>query len=138
VILVDSSVWIDLLRGVETSETQALERYAHDKQPIVVGDLVLTEVLRGTTSDREYQRAYAVLTGFRQVGVTGFDVAVAAARHYRHLRTLGITVRKTVDTLIAARCIQDDLPLLYRDRDFDDFVRHLGLVSALPASFGTT
>ncbi len=60
--------------------------------------------------------------------------AIQAARYFQHLRALGITVRKTIDTLIATRCILDRIPLLYSDRDFDPFVEHLGLISALDAS----
>jgi predicted nucleic acid-binding protein len=136
VIFVDSSVWIDLLRCADTPETRALTRFADQDLAIVVGDLVLTEVLQGTRSERDFERARTILAGYAQVTVTDREVAVAAARHYRTLRALGVTVRKTVDTLIATRCIRDRLPLLYRDRDFDHFVRHLGLVSALPATHG--
>jgi predicted nucleic acid-binding protein len=136
VIFVDSSVWIDLLRHADTAEMRALKRFADQDLVIIVGDLVLTEVLQGTRSERDFERARTILAGYPQVSVTDRDVAVEAARHYRELRSLGITVRKTVDTLIATRCIRDRLPLLYRDRDFDHFVRHLGLVSALPTSPG--
>nr|WP_243848184.1 VapC toxin family PIN domain ribonuclease [Sphingomonas insulae] len=96
-----------------------------------VGDLILTEVLQGTRSARNFQRTLAWMMEFDAIPIADHRVAVEAARHYRHLRALGITIRKTIDTLIATRCILDRLPLLYSDRDFDPFVQHLGLRSAL-------
>lgn len=98
---------------------------------IGVGDLMVAEVPQGTRDDRAFQTARAQLTEFSLVQISVHRVAIEAARHYRRLRRLGITIRKTIDTLIATRCILDDLPLLYSDCDFDPFVRHLGLRPAL-------
>ncbi|MCP3736567.1 PIN domain nuclease [Sphingomonas sp. RP10(2022)] len=130
-ILVDSSVWIDKLAHRRTLQTEALEALILAEQNIGVGDLMLVEVLQGTRSDRANRDAQAYLAEFDLVQISDHRVAVEAARHYRHLRNLGITIRKTIDTLIATRCILDRLPLLYSDRDFDPFVQHLGLRSAL-------
>jgi len=130
-ILVDSSVWIDKLAGRRTVQTELLETFIQAEQDVGVGDLMLVEVLQGTRDARAYRYAEALLTEFDMVQISNHRVAVEAARHYRHLRGLGITIRKTIDTLIATRCILDRLPLLYSDRDFDPFVQHLGLRSAL-------
>jgi len=129
-ILVDSSVWVDYFRDLETPQTLELEALL-GRETLAVGDLVLTEVLQGCISDRAFAVALATLSTLDLVTIGGPEVAVQAARHFRRLRAMGITVRKTIDTLIATRCIQDDLPLLYRDRDFDPFVEHLGLRSVL-------
>jgi predicted nucleic acid-binding protein len=130
VILVDSSVWVDYFRGVDTSATRrlVLELQA---EPVLTGDLVLAEVLRGFRRDLEFQRARAVLESQPYLELGGMDIALQAARNFRSLRARGITVSSTIDTIIATRCIEEDLELLYADQDFDPFVQYLGLRSAL-------
>lgn len=130
-ILVDSSVWIDAFRGVETRQTGFLhECLGH--QAVLTGDIVLTEVLQGFSTPSAFETARQLMTSVPLVNICNLDIAVRAARNYQLLRSKGHTVRKTIDTLIATRCIMDDLELLYSDRDFDGFVLHLGLRSALP------
>jgi predicted nucleic acid-binding protein len=131
VILVDSSVWIDYFRGVSTPQTDLLDTLV-GAQPLAIGDLVLTEVLQGFTSDRDFNAALGLLTALTIVDIAGQDMAVQAARNFSILRAQGVTVRKTIDTLIATRCIESGHVLLYSDRDFDPFVQHLGLQSAFP------
>ena len=92
-----------------------------------MGDLILAEVLQGFKSERDFERALQLFDGLNLVEVGGREVAVASARNYRRLRSRGSTVRKTIDCLIATRCILDGYELLYSDRDFDPFVEHLGL-----------
>ena len=130
-ILVDSSVWIDLLADRETLQTRRFELLAVMQQQIGIGDLMLVEVLQGIRHNRDYARATARLSMFPQLVISDHRIAEAAARHYRTLRVQGITIRKTIDTLIATRCILDNIPLLFADRDFAPFVAHLGLRSAL-------
>lgn len=125
-ILVDSSVWIDYFRGAKNLQTDALDGLLAS-EPVAVGDLMLAEVLQGFGSERDFNRAKAVLTNLEQVHIGGTELAVQAARNLRMLRGLGVTVRKTIDVLIATRCIEDDLLLLHSDRDFDAFEQHLGL-----------
>lgn len=129
-IFVDSSVWIDYLRDLTTPQTDFLERAVHS-QLVVTGDLVLAEVLQGTLGPRAFEKARFLLMALPVIQIAGEEVAVQAARNYRALRARGITVRKTIDTLIATRCIVDGHALLYSDRDFDPFVEHLGLISAM-------
>ena len=130
-ILVDSSVWIDQFAGRDTQETRCLERLLEIDQPIGIGDLVLAEVLQGTRDERDFRDALTRFGRFQRVQISDFVIAKEAAHRYQILRGRGVTIRKTIDTLLATRCILDDIPLLYRDRDFDPFVMHLGLRSAL-------
>lgn len=130
-ILVDSSVWIDYFRGTTTPQAEKLDLLLGN-EPIATGDLILTEVLQGFVSERDFNQAKKLMTTLVIVDLAGQAVAIQAAENFRVLRALGITVRKTIDTVIATRCIESDLTLLYSDRDFDPFVEHLGLRSALP------
>ena len=128
--LVDSSVWIDYFRGAASPEADRLDDLL-GREPVLIGDLMLAEVLQGFTSDRDFNEALRLMSSLELVEIAGRDVAIQAARNYRRLRELGVTVRKTIDNLIATRCIEDRLALLYSDRDFDAFVQHLGLASAM-------
>ena len=130
-ILVDSSVWIDYFRGIGTPAADKLDGLL-GSEPLATGDLILTEVLQGFVSDRDFNQARTLLASLTVIELGGRKVAIQAARNYRTLRGLGITIRKTIDTVIATRCIRDDFALLYSDRDFDAFVKHLGLRSAMP------
>ena len=129
-ILVDSSVWIDYFRGGRTPEAERLDSLL-GAEPVVTGDLILTEVLQGFVSDRDFDQARKLMMSLVFVDIGGRDVAIQAARNFRALRARGVTVRKTIDTIIATRCIESRFSLLYSDRDFDPFVTHLGLRSAL-------
>ncbi len=133
-ILVDASVWIDLFADRHTPQTTFARYLIDEDEPVAVGDITVMEVLQGTRGPVQFARIDARLRLFEQLTIVDRRSAVQAARHFQHLRTLGITVRKTIDTLIATRCILDRIPLLYTDRDFDPFVEHLGLISALDAS----
>jgi predicted nucleic acid-binding protein len=126
VILVDSTVWIDYFRGADTPQVQLLDGM-FGRTPLAVGDLIVTEVLQGVQDDREFDLVRKTLDAFTQIDLAGHDIAVKAARNYRILRAKGITVRKTIDTIIATRCIQDSLTLLHSDKDFVPFQIHLGL-----------
>src|SRR5258708_5063602 len=119
--LVDSSVWIDYFRGTATAETDLLDSLL-GREPLAIGDLILAEVLQGTSSDRDFVRVRRQLKSLELVVVGSEAIVIQAARNYRELRAQGITIRKTIDTLIATRCIEDNLQLLFSDRDFDPFV----------------
>lgn len=129
-ILVDASVWIDCFRGAATPQAERLDALP-GSEPRSIGDLTLTEVLQGFGSQRDVDQARKLLTGLDAVDIGGQDIAIQAARNDRALRERGITIRKAIDTLIATRCIESDYALLYSDRDFDPFVTHLGLSSAM-------
>ena len=125
-ILVDSSTWIDYFRGVSTAQTSKLDSLL-DSEPLAIGDLILAEVLQGFTSNSDFNKAKGLLTSLDVVDIGGADIAIQAAKNFRILRGLGITIRKTIDTLIATRCIEGGYVLLHNDRDFDAFAKHLKL-----------
>lgn len=125
-ILVDSSVWIDFFNGTPTPQTNTLDTLLAS-EPVAIGDLILAEVLQGFRSERAFNEARRLLGALELVVLGGADIAIEAARNFRRLRAKGVTVRKTVDTFIATRCIASNLVLLHNDRDFDPFERHLGL-----------
>ena len=129
-IVVDSSVWIDYFRGDVSPQTDRLDDLVAQRR-LSTGDLIVAEVLRGFDTDREFDIAHHLLTSVKIFQLGGLQVAVQAAQNYRRLRSLGITIRKTIDTIIATYCILNGHELLYSDRDFDPFVKHLGLQSAM-------
>ena len=128
-ILVDSSVWIAHLRGSRTVATAKLEA-ASDREPILVGDLILLEVLQGARDEAHATRIERGLRRFDVVPLLDADLAPRAARNYRKLRDLGVTIRKTADIIIATFCIERRCALLHDDRDFAPMEEHLGLVVA--------
>jgi predicted nucleic acid-binding protein len=125
-ILVDSSVWVDYFRGKPTAQTARLEGLL-DSQELGIGDLNLSEVLQGCRFDKEFNEVRRLLARLELVTLSGQDVAAAAARNFRKLRSMGITVRGTIDLVLATRCIVSGYRLLHSDRDFDAFEKHLGL-----------
>ncbi len=125
-ILVDTSVWIDYFNGVSTRETDLLDG-SLGAEPLLTGDLILTEVLQGFRSDRGFRHAEAALGTLTFQPMVGRDIAVASAWNYRKLRALGVTVRKTIDVIIATFCVEGGHRLLHTDRDFTLMTRPLGL-----------
>ena len=125
-ILVDSSVWIDYFKGAITAQTESLDGLL-GSEPLAIGDLILTEVLQGFDNERDFKDARKMLTSLMVVELGGQEIAIQAAKNFRALRRLGVTVRKTIDTVIATRCIESGYYLLHNDRDFEPFVKHLGL-----------
>ena len=125
-ILVDSSVWVDFFRNRPTAQAEWLDRNL-GVEGLVVGDLILAEVLRGLEDERGFEAAGRWLGRLEHVVLGGKDIAVQAARNHRALRSRGLTVRGTVDLIIATRCLADGLQLLHCDHDFDALEEHLGL-----------
>ncbi len=125
-ILVDSSVWIDYFKGTITPQTERLDSLL-GREPLAIGDLILTEVLQGFANEGDFNEVRKLLTSLTVVDLGGQEIAIQAAGNFRTLRRLGVTVRKTIDSLIATRCIESGYELLHDDRDFDPFSKHLGL-----------
>ncbi len=125
-IFVDSSVWIDYFNGRKTPHTDWLDA-SLGNAPLVMGDLVLTEVLQGFQSDKDFRIARDLLLGMPFMAMGGRALALKSAVNYRTLRRKGVTVRKTIDVMIGTFCIHYGLPLLHDDRDFDPMVKFLGL-----------
>jgi len=126
-ILVDSSVWIDYFNGNTTWAVERLDQLLGSEQ-LAIGDLILTEVLQGFASERNFRAAEQMLTSLQIVELGGREIAIQAAKNFRVLRKAGVTVRKTIDTVIATRCIESGYELLHDERDFEPFVKHLGLL----------
>jgi len=128
-ILVDSSVWIDYLRGLATTQTMQLGAQI-GREPLLVGDLILCEVLRGVRSGPQARRVEASLRRFQLVALADPDLAVKAADNYRQLRGRGVTIRSVVDLFVGTFCIERGHALLHSDRDFEPMERFLGLQTA--------
>ena len=129
-LMVDSSVWIDYFNGCVSRETDVLHEALGDDL-VLIGDLMLAEVLQGFRSDRHYRQARDLLLALQPVNLLDTAIALRSAENYRKLRRKGATVRKTTDCIIATWCIDNGLPLLHSDRDFQPFHDHLGLQSPL-------
>jgi predicted nucleic acid-binding protein len=125
-LVVDASVWIDYFNGVKNPQTDFLDTVL-DNTPIIIGDLILAEVLQGFRHDPDFEKVRRALGKFMQESMVNPVLAVQSARNYRFLRQKGITVRKTMDSLIATYCIENDHQLLHNDSDFDGFEEYLGL-----------
>lgn len=126
-ILVDSSVWIAHLRGDRTVATAKLAEVA-SREPLLIGDLILLEVLQGARDEAHAARIERGLRRYAVVPLLDADLALRAARNYRKLRELGVTVRKTADIIIGTFCIERHHSLLHDDRDFAPMAEHLGLI----------
>ena len=131
-IFVDSSVWVDYFNGRSSAETNYLDELL-GKEPIGVGDLVLIEVLQGFRHEGDYNTAKELLTSLEVFTLGGQEIAIKSADNFRLLRKRGITVRKTIDVLIATFCIEKKLDLLHSDKDFEPFHVHLNLGNVIVA-----
>ena len=125
-LIVDSTVWIDYFNGLENPQTDYLDQIV-DRTPILVGDLILAEVSQGFRDDSDFEEARRALSKYIQVEMVNPELALQSARNYRLLRRKGITVRKTIDSLIATYCIENEHDLLHNDNDFDGYEKHLRL-----------
>jgi predicted nucleic acid-binding protein len=125
-LLVDSTVWIDYFNGFENPQTNCLNNL-FETTPIIVGDLILAEVLQGFRQEADFEKARRALGKFLQASLVGPDLAIQSARNFRTLRQKGLTVRKTIDNLIATYCIENNHELLHNDSDFDGYEKFLGL-----------
>ena len=124
--IVDTTIWVDYLRGVRSPHTDRLD-FEAGRQALGLTDLILFEILQGLTDESSLARVRLVLAPFPVYDTGGSAMAIAAARNYIALRAQGYTVRKTVDCLVATFCIRNGYSLLHHDRDYDPFERFLGL-----------
>ncbi len=127
-IVVDSSVWTDYFNGAVTDQTDRLDA-SLSGELVVIGDIILAEVLQGFKRDSDFRKAKQLLDALVFKEMLGRELAVKSAQNYRRLRKKGVTVRKTVDVMIATFCIEKGLALLHSDKDFDPMTKHLGLKS---------
>ncbi len=129
-ILVDTSIWIDYFNGIESKKTNILDIALIDGT-VAIGDIILMEILQGFRSDSDYNKAKKTLATLEQYEMFGNNMVIKCADNYRALRKKGITMRKTADVIIATFCIDNKMPLLFSDKDFMPFVKHLNLLSVL-------
>ncbi|PJE80000.1 Ribonuclease VapC15 [invertebrate metagenome] len=129
-ILVDSSVWIDYFNGQPTEAANYLDK-APGSENLVVGDIVLTEGLQDFKHDKDFNTAKNLLTSLDVLPLLKQDIAIKSTQNFRHLRKRRLTVRKTIDVIIATYCIKNEITLLQADKDFHPFAEHLRL-SLLP------
>ena len=125
-ILVDTSVWVDFLNGAPGPHVSALESYLSKGADLCICGVILTEVLQGIRSDKEYAKTKRSLDALLFLPMR-YSTFVEAAAIYRNLRRKGVTIRKPVDCLIAAVAIEHGATLLHNDRDFDPIAKHCGL-----------
>ena len=125
-VVVDTTVWVDYINGADKPGCNWLDREI-DLQRIGLTDLTLCELLQGVRDEPKAEALHITLSRFVLIPTGGEALAVAAAKNYRKLRSKGITVRKTIDCLIATCCLEQGHSLLHNDRDFDGFEKYLGL-----------
>ena len=125
-IVVDSSIWIDYFNGEINKKTDWFDR-ALGTEPIIVGDIILTEVLQGFQSDKDFKTAKQLLMEFPFMEMLGRELALKSALNYRSLRKNGVTVRKTIDVMIGTFCIENNFTLFHNDKDFTPLEKHLKL-----------
>ena len=130
-ILIDSSVWIAYFNGQDIWQSNVLDKIL-EKEPVIIGDLIITEVLQGFRKDKDFKKAKEFLSVLDFKELCGFDIAVQSSINYRYLRKEGITVRKTIDVIIGTYCIENSLILLHDDHDFDPLEKHLNLKVVSP------
>ncbi len=125
-ILVDSSVWIAYFNGQMNWQSNLLDDLLQSEH-LLIGDLILTEVLQGFRSNRDFKKAKEFFDFLDIVELGGYQIAIQAASNYRAMRKKGITIRKTIDVIIGTYCIENNVPMLHDDQDFIPMEQHLGL-----------
>lgn len=118
-IVVDTSVWIDVLNGVDSPGARTCARLIEAGDPVALTDVILTEILQGLRDDGEASEVERHLRAFPVLRLESLDDFALAAQLYRTARRSGVTIRKTLDCLIAAPCVRTQAPLLHADSDFD-------------------
>ncbi len=122
-MIVDSSVWVDYFNGRDTPQARRLTAALVAHETVALLDLVLAEVLQGFRDDGAFDRAREALTALPRPRL-GTSTYIGAARLFRRLRRRGVTVRGTIDCIVAQACLELDAPLLARDSDFAAIARH--------------
>jgi predicted nucleic acid-binding protein len=125
-IVADTSVWIDYLKGIKARHTDILDQeLIHSR--IITGDIIIAEFLRGFKDEKDYNQAKEIMNALEYHDFVGKEIAYKAAQNFRKLRKKGITARKTIDVIIATFCIENNFPLIHNDKDFDPMEQYLGL-----------
>jgi len=125
-IVPDTSAWIDLARGIDASHVRLLQKEL-DNHTVITTDVIIHEFLRGFRDDGDYAQATKMMSALKYIPFWGKRNMLRASDNYRLLRKRGITIRKPNDVVIATFCLDNDLPLLHNDQDFDYMEQYLGL-----------
>lgn len=125
-IVADTSTWIDYVNGVQASHTDILDQELL-RNRVITGDIIITEFLQGFKKEKDFQQAKGIMESLEYYDFVGREVAYKAAENFRKLRERGITIRKTIDVIIATFCIENNFSLIHNDRDFDFMETYLGL-----------
>lgn len=125
-VLVDSTVWIDYLKNVKNRQTDLLEKLILAREDICLCGFVMAEVLQGIRDEKEYLKVKRIFDNllFLETDRTTFELG---ATIYRELRKQGLTIRNTIDCLIAATVVQQGVHLLEKDRDYEYIDQHYPL-----------
>lgn len=126
-IVADTSVWIDYVRGIDASHTNILD-YELINNRVITGDIIIAEFLQGFRDDKDFLDAKRIMESLEYRDFLGKDVAIQAAMNFRTLKKKGITVRKTIDVIIATFCIVNGFEFIHNDRDFNPMEEYLGLM----------
>jgi predicted nucleic acid-binding protein len=126
-ILVDTSIWIDFLRGENSLERRILHKLIEDEEEISISGIILTEILQGIKEDKKYQITKNYFLEFPMYEPSGINTYIDAARIYRECRNNGKMIRSTIDCIVAAICIENDIAVLHKDRDYDIIQECVGL-----------
>ena len=125
-IIADTSVWIDYVRGIVSPQTDMLDNeLLHDR--VATGDIIIVEFLQGFREEKDLKIAKQIMDRLEYYDFLGKEMAIISAGNYRKLRKNGVTVRKTIDVIIGTFCIEKGFELLHNDRDFDPMEQYLGL-----------
>jgi predicted nucleic acid-binding protein len=125
-IVADTSVWIDYFKGIEAPHTNILDQELLNNR-IITGDIIIAEFLQGFKNEKDYHQAKEIMDALEYFDFVGKEIAYKAAQNFRTLRKKGITIRKTIDVIIATFCIENNFQLIHNDRDFDVMEQYLGL-----------
>jgi len=126
-ILIDTSAWIDYFNGIDNPTTELLDKTL-ETEPILIGDLIYCELLQGFKTEEKFNEVKELLSNLMSVDLVGLEIAEKAALNYRKLRKQGITIRKTIDIIIATFCVENKVSLIHKNRDFEFMVESLGLM----------
>ncbi len=125
-IVADTSVWIDYVKGLDALHTDILDKEL-TRSRIITGDIIITEFLQGFKNEKDYRQAKAIMDALEYHDFVGKEIAYKSAQNFRKLRKKGLTIRKTIDVIIATFCIENNYFLLHNDKDFDSMEQYLGL-----------
>ncbi|MBN1600309.1 MAG: PIN domain nuclease [Chitinispirillaceae bacterium] len=126
-VLVDTSVWIDYFRGVDSPQANRLDLLL-DEERVVTGDLIIAELMQGFRTKAQITIAHKIISSLEYYNLVGKEIALKAAENYRFLRKQGITIRKTIDVIIGTFCIENGIKLLHCDHDFQPMETYLNLI----------